>query len=81
MKKKKIHSSNKMVTRKDLDDLDFNSARGNPNEYFLLGFDYMYNFVTKEFYDYNDGFGEPTLLTKIKDIDHLKDVMESLNIN
>lgn len=37
--------------------------------------EYMFNVVTQELWDINDGVGEPTLLTRIDNLDHLKSVM------
>jgi hypothetical protein len=39
MKKKKIHSSNKMVTRKDLDDLDFEGINELSSDIFVEEFE------------------------------------------
>lgn len=63
-----------MVTAKTLISYGFH-YKDNINEFFYNGWDYMFIVNTQELYDSNDGYGEPTLLTKIYNLQHLMDVM------
>ena len=69
------------VTRKQLYDLDFYCSYKNRNEWFYDSWEYMYIVSSREFYWINDGVGEPQLIAKIDDLDHLKQVLEALNYN
>lgn len=77
MKKKRQYKP--QITDKDLEDLEFYCTRSNNNEWFLDSFEYMFLRHTREFYCINDGFGDPEFMVKIKDLDHLKQVVEALH--
>ena len=54
---------------------DFHLSSGSKIEFYHGNWEYMFNVVTQELWDINDGVGEPTLLTRIDNLDHLKMVM------
>lgn len=62
-----------MITRAELETLGFSQYGGNKNNYFLP-WDYTYNFVTRELFFINDGFGEPLFIAKIINVQHLIEV-------
>lgn len=71
-----------MVTKEQLFELGFYASRKNQNVWFYDSWEYMYLINTCEFYNINDGVGEPQLyVNKVKDIDHLIEILESLGYN
>ena len=65
-----------MVTRTQLLDLGF--FEENFNSYYFDSWEYQFIINKQELYYTNDGFGEPEFIAKIKDVEHLKEVMCSL---
>jgi len=47
---------------------------------YLLDSDYLLNIITNELFFVNDGYGEPELVAKIENYEHLIQVLESINV-
>jgi hypothetical protein len=65
-----------MVTEPQLRSLGF--KKHTDKNWYLGYWDYKYEISTKILYDINDGFGEPQEITKIKNYEHFKQVIELL---
>ena len=69
------------MKKEEIESLGGLCSPNNNYEYCFNGWDYLLNTKTMTFWDINDGYGEPKLLVrKVKDINHLKDILDSLNI-
>ena len=67
-----------MVTKKQIKSLGFTTTNG--NEYCdAPNWEYMFNIATQELYSINDGYGEPDLICRCRDLEHLKEVIELTN--
>lgn len=64
-----------MISPDTLRKYGFVRLNNNKVEFFYGDWDYMYNTNTHELYDINDGFGEPQLIAKIENLEHLIMVM------
>lgn len=63
-----------MITKDELKEYGFYQGN-NKIEWFCCSWDYMYNQSTKELFDFNDGVGEPILLTKIYTMEQMVDII------
>ena len=64
-----------MIKAETLLQYEFTPSAGSKIEFCHGNWEYMFNTTTQELWDINDGVGEPTLLTRIDNLDHLKMVM------
>lgn len=62
------------ITNKQAEDLGFNIISIKEA---ILDSDYLFDFKTNELWFINDGFGDPELIVKIKNFEHLKQVIET----
>jgi len=70
-----------MITKKQIYALG-GCPSNNDYEYHWNSWDYLYNSKTNAFWYINDGFGEPELLVaKVKDYEHLKEIITALNLD
>lgn len=67
-----------MITKKQIESLGFTTTNGS-DYYDAFNWEYMFNVHSQELYSINDGHGEPQLLCKCIDLDHLKEVIELTN--
>lgn len=67
-----------MVTRDQLLDLDFYCGHNNINEFFYDDWEYMFVINEQSLYFINDGVGQEEFISKIKNIDHLVEVLNNL---
>lgn len=64
-----------MIKADTLLQYEFTPSDGSRVEFVHSNWEYVFNIITQELWDINDGVGEPELLTRIDNLDHLKMVM------
>ena len=63
-------------SEKQLDELEF--RKGTDGNYYNEHWEYQFNPFTNDLTHYNEGFGDDEPLVRIKNLEHFKQVLESL---
>lgn len=68
-----------MITEKQLNELEFYQFKQS-EQYYSLGWDYMFDNITQELFSHNECDGTLELLVKVNSLGHLQRALESMTL-